>query len=50
MGTLYPEPFLVQDGALCHRAGATIERLNPRTLYPIERPPFSPDLDPIEKV
>lgn len=47
---LNPELILMQDGAPGHRAGITIEDLRERGIYPIEWPPFSPDLNPIEKV
>lgn len=46
----YPGLSLMQDGAPGHRAGATIEELGSRGIYPIEWPPFSPDLNPIERV
>ena len=47
---LYPGLTLMQDGALGHRAGATFKELRSRGIYRIEWPPFSPDLNPIERV
>ena len=40
----------MQDGAPGHRAGATIAEFAERGIYPIEWPPYSPDLNPIERV
>jgi transposase len=40
----------MQDRAPGHRAGITLVKLAGRGIYPIEWPPFSLDLNPIEKV
>ncbi|OKO95224.1 Transposable element Tc1 transposase [Penicillium subrubescens] len=40
----------MQDGALSHRNLLTIEDLHERRIYPIDWPPYSPDLNLIEKV
>ena len=40
----------MQDGALGHAAGDTKAELVSRGIIVIEWPPFSPDLNPIERV
>ena len=42
--------IVMQDGALSHRNLLTIEELYNRGIYPIDWPPYSPDLNLIEKV
>ena len=40
----------MQDNAPAHRARSTIEELTRRGCCPIDWPPYSPDLNPIEHV
>jgi transposase len=47
---LHPELLFMQDGATGHSAALTIQELNERGIIPIDWPPFSPDLNPIETV
>lgn len=42
--------LFMQDGAPAHRNQATIEELQSRGIYPIEWPPYSPDLNPIKQL
>lgn len=42
--------IVIQDGAPSHRNLLTIEELHERDIYPIDRPPYSPDLNPIEQL
>jgi transposase len=42
--------IVIQDGAPSHRNLLTIKDLHERRIYPIDWPPYSPDLNPIEKV
>ena len=41
---------VMQDNAPSHKAARTMRELNGRNVTPIERPPYSPDLNPIENV
>lgn len=40
--------IVMQDGAPSHRDFLTIEELYDRGIFPIDWPPYSPDLNPIE--
>jgi ketohexokinase/beta-glucosidase len=40
----------MQDGAPSHRNLLTIEELHKRGIFPIDWPPYSPDLNPIEQL
>lgn len=40
----------MQDNAPGHRAASTMEDMRERGIHPIFWPPFSPDLNPIERV
>ncbi|KAI0997312.1 hypothetical protein K3495_g10874 [Podosphaera aphanis] len=41
---------LMQDNAPSHKATQTMRELSERKICPIEWPPYSPDLNPIENV
>ncbi|KAI0997991.1 hypothetical protein K3495_g10198 [Podosphaera aphanis] len=45
-----PELQVMQDNAHPHKAGLTIAEFGERNISPMEWPPFSPDLNPIERV
>lgn len=47
---MHSELVLMQDGAAGHTARATMAEFAERGIHPIEWPPFSPDLNPIEAV
>lgn len=38
----------MQDGARCHTASAVMAEFHARGIFPVEWPPYSPDLNPIE--
>jgi len=42
--------IVMQDGAPSHRNLLTIEELHERGIFPINWPPYSPDLNPIEQL
>lgn len=42
--------IVMQDGAPAHRNLLTIEELHQRGIFPIDWPPYSPDLNPIEQL
>jgi hypothetical protein len=48
--TMNPGLIFMQDGAPGHSATNTIQDLRDRGIEPIFWPPFSPDLNPIERV
>lgn len=50
MVSLRPDLHVMQDNAPSHSAARTIRELNERNISPVEWPPFSPDLNPIENV
>lgn len=41
---------VMQDGAPSHRNLLTLDELHERGIYPIDWPPYSPDLNPIEQI
>jgi hypothetical protein len=48
--SMHPGLLFMQAGASSHTARATKELMASLGIYPIEWPPFSPDLNPIESV
>lgn len=47
---MHPELYLMQDGAPGHAARYTKQELQERGIPLVDWPPYSPDLNPIEKV
>ncbi|KAI1001603.1 hypothetical protein K3495_g6599 [Podosphaera aphanis] len=45
-----PDLVVMQDNAPSHSAARTKRELSERNIVPLEWPPFSPDLNPIEHV
>lgn len=50
MVRLRPDFFFMQDNAPSHVAARTMEEFEERSIAPIDWPPYSPDLNPIEHV
>ena len=50
MVTMRPWVSVMQDNAPSHSAARTIEEFRERFITPIDWPPYSPDLNPIEHV
>jgi ketohexokinase/beta-glucosidase len=42
--------IVMQDGAPSHRDLLTIKELHNRGIFPIDWPPYSPNLNPIEQL
>lgn len=48
--TMHPQHILMHDGAPGHRAGTTVAELREREITVMKWPPYSPDLNPIERI
>ena len=48
--SMRPDLVVMQDNATSHSAARTKRGLSERKIVPLEWPPFSPDLNPIEHV
>ena len=48
--SMRPDLVVMQDNAPSHSAARTKRELSERNIVPLEWPPFSPDLNPIEHV
>ena len=50
MASQRPDLLVMQDNAPSHKAAQTLQEFGERGISPIEWPPYSPDLNPIENV